>query len=107
MTTKPLPERPDMKRVLTCAKSILSRVKHGLPDKAIMEKLEEILFWRKETWESARLGQLSEEETANLVLAHLDTMVEGSGGMRFHTEGHDTNDTHAMRRALFGAPTKS
>lgn len=104
----PLAERPDLERVLACAKHIASRVgDHGLSDRDLLDKLEEILLWRKHGWECLQLHIITREELANLVLAHLDTLVEAACGRGFHTTETAAADTSVMCRALFGDPVRS
>ncbi|HEU0036068.1 MAG TPA: hypothetical protein VFQ53_35895 [Kofleriaceae bacterium] len=99
----PIAERPDLERVLQCAKHIASRVgDHGLTDRDLLDKIEEILFWRKHGWECLRLQIITREELANLVLAHLDTLVERACGRGFHTAETAAGDASAMCHALFG-----
>jgi hypothetical protein len=103
-----LAEQPDLERVLACAKHIASRVgDHGLSDRDLQDKIEEILLWRKHGWESLRLHIITREELANLVLAHLDTLVESACGRGFHTTETAAGDASAMYRALFGDVVRS
>jgi hypothetical protein len=96
-------ERPDLERVLACAKIIASRVgDHGVSDRDLLDKIEEILLSRKHGWESLRLQLITHEELANLVLAHLDTLVEAASGRGFHATETAAADTTAMCHALFG-----
>jgi hypothetical protein len=99
----PLAERPDLDRVLACANHIASRVHdHGLSDRDLLDKIEEILVGSKHGWESVRLHIISRDELPNLVLAHLDTLVEAACGRGFHTTETASGDTSAMCHALFG-----
>lgn len=94
-------QKPNMKAVFKTAKSIIAQVgEHSLSDATIQKKIEEILFGYKEGWLSFQEGLLTREELANLLLAHLDTLVEDACGKRFYTE--DSSDCILMQRALFG-----
>lgn len=96
-------ELPDLPRVLACAKALVARAgAHGLSDQAFAAKIDEILFGPKAAWACAREGLITHDETANLLLAHLDTLVERSCGKGFHHEASAGEDTAAMARALFG-----
>lgn len=99
----PIPERPDTERVLACARALIAQIRdHGISDDTVMATIDKILFGKKDAWECARAGLLTEDETANLLLAHLDTMVEQACGRGFHREAFALENTAAMKRALFG-----
>lgn len=99
----PLPERPDLERVLACAKRIASRAgDHGLSDRDLLDKLEWVLFQGKDGWECLRLGIITHQELASLVLAHLDTFVEAACGRGVFTVEAEPGDAAAMCQALFG-----
>lgn len=93
-----------MQRVLSCARKLISRCgDHGVPDGLITATIAEILLGNRAIWACARAGILTQEDTANLVLAHLDTIVERACGRRFYDEATAQADTEAMRRALFSS----
>ena len=82
---------------------IASRVgDHGLSDRELLDKIEEMLLWGKHGWECLRLSIITREELADLVLAHLDTFVEAACGRRFHATETAEDDAAAMGHALFG-----
>jgi len=98
-----LPKEPDMARVLACAREIIARVdRHGVSSDAIAEKIDEVLFSRRDVWAAAHMGLITEEEAATVLLAHLATLLQNACGTTFHSEATESADVLAMRHALFG-----
>ncbi|NVJ14487.1 hypothetical protein [Myxococcus sp. AM010] len=98
-------EHPDIQGLIVCARKVAEVI--GSPDVSDAELsrfIESILYGEKEAWVCAGMGLITREETANLLLAHLETWLMDRTNKGFPEQGAWDLEVFrpALEEALFG-----
>ncbi|WP_123784033.1 hypothetical protein [Corallococcus macrosporus] len=65
-----------MQGLVACARKVAGLIgAQDVPDAELSGFVESILFGEKDAWQCAVMGLITREETANLLLAHLETWL--------------------------------
>jgi hypothetical protein len=101
--------KPDPERIFACAVR-LARELHGIqpPEADLRERIEHVLWGRKQAWSLLDDGIISEVELRNLLIDHLDyecAHLSGHAWARFD-EADRLSIVDALDEALFGRPAQ-
>jgi len=98
--------RPDSARLVRCARAILEKAVGGAASETdLAEKIEEVLYGPKQIWLAAQEGLVQHREAAEVVAAHLESLIVDKGGRPWSEKGTATSGERADRSeaAIFGA----
>ncbi|MCP3167034.1 hypothetical protein [Myxococcus qinghaiensis] len=100
------PAAPDMVALVGCARRMAEQAGgDDVTDDELHQVIDRVLFGAKDGWACALEGLLTRTETANLVLAHLESWLMDRTGRSWDATmslGGDSLVTE-VERALFGA----
>lgn len=100
------PAAPDMVALVGCARRMAEQAGgDDVSDDELYQVIDRVLFGEKDGWACALAGLLTRTETANLVLAHLESWLMDRTGRSWDAPmpwGADSL-VPEVERALFGA----
>lgn len=96
---------PTAERILDCARH-LARALHGIepPESELRERIEYVLWGRKQAWSFLEDGIITEIELRNLLIDHLDYECAHVSGRAWAEldEGRRREFVRAVDQVLFG-----
>jgi hypothetical protein len=70
-----------MAQLIACARAILDLDKTGtVSETAVADKMAEVLFGPKQIWLAAKGGIVRQREAAEVVAAHVESLIVDEGG---------------------------
>jgi hypothetical protein len=99
-------QRPNQTRLDACARAILEKdVGGSVSEGELLEKIDEVLYGPKQVWLAAQEGLMLHREAAEVVAAHLESLIVDKGGPLWAEKDPAISEeiVGRLEAAIFGA----